>query len=432
MACVNLVSGSVGIDPVTPVVLAGHSNSNQRVPAPACDVSVLEANWLCVVTASDEINILLTIDALFSSLDFESALQKNFVDRGVVPKSIVVVASHTHLAPSLDPSKPLLGECDISHLERIARIVSDNIILRLNSNFCSKVQCVQYGHSALTGSVYRRKKGVALIKAFPFVHFGCQSLPAQKEPIPRNLRLWLIADVDTMSVNAGVVSWPCHPISRMDQRSVSADFVAVIRDVLREIIGFKVPILFFPGACGDVRPIYRHIRRSLIARHPLQKDFSKATLALQESFDRRIRVAVEEAFGSIRPIAQRSDDVSKAVRFEKMDIPLRLLLTDSSTEAMRAHAINLFGLKLLLFGAEPVKDWAEILGFNENSSDTLFSGYAGHVFGYLPTDLQIMQGGYEVDRFRRSFALKGGYSRNKRIQDVVTKESRNLFTAVTG
>jgi len=50
------------------------------------------------------------------------------------------------------------------------------------------------------------------------------------------------------------------------------------------------------------------------------------------------------------------------------------------------------------------------------------TGYVGPVYGYLPTDADLLAGGYESEGFRRAFGLDHPY--RDRIQDRVLEEIR--------
>ncbi len=52
-----------------------------------------------------------------------------------------------------------------------------------------------------------------------------------------------------------VYNFACHPTSTRDI-AVSADFPGDVQDSIRQHLGYEVPALFLPGACGDVSPIF--------------------------------------------------------------------------------------------------------------------------------------------------------------------------------
>jgi hypothetical protein len=64
-------------------------------------------------------------------------------------------------------------------------------------------------------------------------------------------------------------------------------------------------------------------------------------------------------------------------------------------------------LELFFLSAEPAAEYASIVVRALPGAWTI--GYLGDVFGYLPTDEQILQGGYEVEGFRELFGLSGRF-----------------------
>ena len=67
--------------------------------------------------------------------------------------------------------------------------------------------------------------------------------------------------------------------------------------------------------------------------------------------------------------------------------------------------------------AEPVGNYSKI--FEENISDkfAIFTGYSDNVFGYLPIQNQVSEGGYESAGFFDTFLVKGKF--NKNIESAV-------------
>jgi hypothetical protein len=66
-------------------------------------------------------------------------------------------------------------------------------------------------------------------------------------------------------------------------------------------------------------------------------------------------------------------------------------------------------LRLFFLSAEPAAEFARTV--RDKWPDAWTIGYLGDVFGYLPTNAQIAEGGYEVDGFRELFALSGRFIR---------------------
>jgi hypothetical protein len=55
---------------------------------------------------------------------------------------------------------------------------------------------------------------------------------------------------------------------------------------------------------------------------------------------------------------------------------------------------------------------------------TLGVGYTGPVFGYLPTDKHVREGGYESEGFIEPFGLRGSFSSG--IEELVKNKFENM------
>jgi hypothetical protein len=68
-------------------------------------------------------------------------------------------------------------------------------------------------------------------------------------------------------------------------------------------------------------------------------------------------------------------------------------------------------------------DWHDIIDREipvRNGRIRLHAGYLGALFGYLPTAVQIAEGGYEVEGFQPLFGLSGAF------------DSENIMSCVMG
>jgi hypothetical protein len=79
----------------------------------------------------------------------------------------------------------------------------------------------------------------------------------------------------------------------------------------------------------------------------------------------------------------------------------------SPTKDLRLKAVSLPGFgRIITVSCEPVAEIADLLSPKESD---LVLGYEGDVFGYLPTDAMIAEGGYESSRFMSHFGLSGAF-----------------------
>ena len=73
-------------------------------------------------------------------------------------------------------------------------------------------------------------------------------------------------------------------------------------------------------------------------------------------------------------------------------------------------------LELLALSAEATVEWQAIIDRELPVRDgriRLYAGYLGALFGYLPTAVQIAEGGYEVEGFQPLFGLSGKFDSEK-------------------
>src|SRR5262249_52374031 len=84
--------------------------------------------------------------------------------------------------------------------------------------------------------------------------------------------------------------------------------------------------------------------------------------------------------------------------------------------------------QILFLSAEPSADYVTFLA--KVFAGAWMIGYLGDVFGYLPTDEQIPQGGYEVEEFLEVFGLNGRWigRNNETLANLI---SRFGFSGIT-
>lgn len=391
-----------------PLPLAGYAARTGTAPP---QPHRLEANWVGWHTGNG-LAILLAVDTLFSSSVFEDCLRDRLGQSGAGVAALTVVASHTHFAPSLDPGKPRLGLCDTGFLEQSADDICKGILKSLRDPV--RIASGGFAKHTLKAGIYRRRWGVLMSRRPPFLQPGTQILPDARVPIPRELRLWVFYAADGRP-RCLLASWPCHPVSRADPLRVSADFPGVIRQTVRQGLGPDLPVLFLPGPCGDIRPDMRRSRFDLrnMRPYPLQERFARITPERERMFDCAVAQGVRHALAKLAPLPGFDAGAGPGMVQDRMSLTRA---TASGQEVlMPVSGINLPGLAILAAGAELSSGWAGLMGFPEASASCLLTGYAGDVFGYLPTDAQIPHGGYEVGGFRTAFGFSGSYSADRPV-----------------
>jgi len=392
----------VVITPDSPLALAGYLN--RREPSEGV-ASALEGNLL--LTAVDGAPLLMiALDTLFGS----EALCEGIVRRlaaslpGLSPERVQLIASHTHYAPSLDPSKPCLGIVDEEYfafcIERIATAI-ETVLPRP----ATEVQTCRRGQATCLANVYRRLETWVRERRSLRFRREYATAPDTRVAVDHQLRIARLVgeDDETLCV---LWSWPCHAVSRGETRTISADFPGAVRDVLRERYGEGLPVLYFPGFCGDLRPFSHRARRSMrdLLAMPFARGFEVPDAASHAALCRTVANAALRADADTEGwITDAGPPVETSIA--GVEKPLtRLLDGYAGSAGLRCTHLSLPPLRFALLGAEVCSGYADAV------ADIDFpSGYANAVFGYLPTSSQVVEGGYEVDGFMPAFSLEGRF-----------------------
>lgn len=404
-------AGVVFIAPPRPVPLFGYAARQPK--AVAAPPSSLEADWLAYPVAGG-IGLLISIDTLFSSELFETALRLAFEERALSLASLVVVASHTHFAPGLDPDKPALGPVDEDYLAWVCGALAEDVATTLRAEPV-RIAALRQGMSEAPGSVYRRAWGVKVTPGFPFLKAGTQLLPDPSVKIPKACRLWVFEEEGGKSAFV-IASWPCHPVSRAKSGECSADYVGVLRAAIRQALGEGVPVLFIPGPSADIRPWFRPplLSRKRLYPFPLQRSFDQASKAQEAAFDGDVESAVHAALADAHPLKLKDH-----IGIARQDVPHAKFAQGAGAASMGVTALDIMGVRILGLGAEVSMRWLSVIGWDDASRTDLLTGYMGPTFGYLPTDQQIPEGGYEVEGFCKPFGFEGRYSPDLPINKII-------------
>ena len=395
----KIASRVIDLTPTGQLPMGGHDGPDRLTRRRH---GTLEANivvWRC---ATGTIAIV-SLDTLFAGPDLTDAILASFRKwHGLSEDQVLILASHTHFAPMLDRTKPRLGKIAEQELVRWQGKL-DEAIGTLSNHLVTRVR-IASGES--DKSTNRRLRwllptAVRLLGKTRSNIYLCDNPNGDRDP---TIRIFLYQDV-TLNVRAILWSFSCHPVGFPQPDTASADYVGVVREKLRQVYGRSVPVVFAPGCMGDVRPrspkSWKQLRNILkiMLYGPCAPEFSVATWG---------RWANE--------LADEVLSIAKSARTESLDnavctavsnaLPMEAIFTGTvPVNELRGKAVSIPGIgRLITLSCEPVTAVAEII--RRDKSD-LVLGYEGNVFGYLPTDRLIDEGGYEADRFMDTFGLEG-------------------------
>jgi len=415
---IRLAASTCDVTPSQPLPLAGYAERKGNFSKIG---SRLEAN-LVLVGGVENLLLLVSIDTLFSSEE----LERSFHDRlGVISGcdiNLCIVASHTHFAPSLDSALSGLGKVCGKYLGQVVEALFGEFEEMLRA-FSSEVERPVYGGLLskvdLPSNISRRRMAWGIPPNGFFPTRRCVVAPNPDVQVPSELELCVLQEDGVPC--AVIWSWPCHTVNEPCRDAVSSDFVGVAREEIRGRLGrSSLPVLYLPGLAGDIR--YRSSCRSFKVRHILRfglaPRFRPNSEQLFEQLSDQIRNGVRSGLSS----ALESSPIELAEpRISRRTVAVSELVCGEVEQRFDILFLDLGALQVLGIGAEVCSGYRE-LACSLVPEGTWMTGYVGPVYGYLPTDADLLAGGYESEGFRRAFGLDHPY--RDRIQDRVLEEIR--------
>lgn len=398
--------GRADITPPDPVPLAGVEGRTQ------CWRSVttaLEANALLLTDVSGSV-LMISADLLYFGPDLVDAIHRIAAQFDIPSARVVLAASHTHFAPATDKTKPRLGAVDSAYLafveERIGGLVASVV------GAPKSVVTIETARVATALSINRRRRWRLPTLTREGFKFGPNIVMAPAPDEPRDEFIDVLKFVDERD-QVVCITWKfaCHPVCFPGELSVSAEFPGHARKVLRQQIERDIPILFLQGFTGDVRPMLLGTRSLKDRLQVLRRGpgFGEVSMAQWTQWADQIAHALCQAARE-RP----SRAIGTAMTFACGEVSMAKVLDPGSNPQATERALQLqriaFGddvgdpLELLFVSAEVCSPYLKTF---DAGPRTLCVGYTGHVFGYLPSQRQAAEGGYEGRSFFALFGLFG-------------------------
>ena len=236
-----------------------------------------------------------------------------------------------------------------------------------------------------------------------------------------NPELWVL-DLRTIAGNDHCLlfSYGCHPVIVYGYHwdGLSADFPGVCRRRLQQTLGQHVHCQFFQGLAGNVRPRILaeqdrvNFRRSTPADvEQVGEQLTRGVLAALEKEGETLELSLAAACGwfqakrdpqRIPPLsywetlAQQEDELTR--NFGQYWLyHLQAGLPLARSVPWEVGLIRLTPQHLIAwFAGEPLAEWLPHLRNWLDGAHLVVWGYCQDTSGYLPTDEQLIAGGYEV------------------------------------
>ncbi|NJN63397.1 MAG: hypothetical protein HC882_00025 [Acidobacteria bacterium] len=343
---------------------------------------------------------IVSLDAFFIGERLRNETRDAFPEL----ESLLLVASHTHYAPNLDPELPNLAPFDEENFQLAKQAIAETIRKALTVEARATIGYAQHADDG--EGVNRRSRRLTFLSRPPFLRYGMTMNPEPRAPRDRLIRVVALGD----GPSAIVWNYGVHPTSFPDDTMAHPEYAVVVREALRRRFGSNVAVLFLPGFMGDVRPSVWDSQWTLgtLARGRLHGPVfrrSFPSMDVWEAWASRIAEHVVEVAEATRPEPLETLKSAEASR-----TATDLLAEGDVARPFRVTALRLgHGPVIVAVSSEVVSDYAR-LAQSLDSAPVIPVGYEGGAVGYLPTRQMIPEGGYEVDWFAKGFSFAGRWS----------------------
>src|SRR4051794_6593316 len=238
--------------------LAGFLRRAQRgLPCEAED-GTLEINAVAFQDGN-QAALLIAIDTLIAGPDLATAAAALARDSFGPETVALVAASHTHFAPSTDPTRPMLGGMAPAFVAAVHAALRQVIVeLRV-----AKIgPSVGLASCVASANVHRRRRW-----PFPTLLWWVNRridrivmAPNPKGPRDPRVRV-AVLEAPSGAPIAVIWNYACHPVFYPREQAGTAEFVGYVRSTVRaHFHDPDLPVVFLQGFAGDVCPDIRPCR----------------------------------------------------------------------------------------------------------------------------------------------------------------------------
>ncbi|WP_449537978.1 neutral/alkaline non-lysosomal ceramidase N-terminal domain-containing protein [Ferdinandcohnia sp. Marseille-Q9671] len=316
----------------------------------------------------------------------------------IKPESICFHATHNHSGPQTSDSfTSLLGIPEQSFIDSLEEKIGTCIKSAINNK---EPVTVTRSRTKSDIGIYRRVLHENKIKMGP------------NPSIPINNDVTIITfETRTQKKKGMLIYFPCHPTTT-DANVVSAEYTGVCCSIVKRKYPQAV-IGFLQGCCGDIRP-------ALIK----DNEFYRGTLLDMEKVGEKLAQDIISASSDCDIDTILCDKIGVS----SFQLPLRFQEEYTPNEGIESDVLQIWrehkelywkekketfleiqymevghSLRFVFFNGEMVQEYAEHI--QNIDSNTIVLGYSNGMIGYIPTQKQLMEGGYEAEDFIYYFGL---------------------------
>ncbi|MFC5648187.1 neutral/alkaline non-lysosomal ceramidase N-terminal domain-containing protein [Paenibacillus solisilvae] len=333
--------------------------------------------------------LLVTADLIWWGSERVPLLKSKIREKwGVDESAIILHASHTHSGPQTsDRFTELLGQHDPSYIQYLENSLMDGI-----EQACRSLEPITMEKGIGECGIGGNRRNKQLMKPNPNG--------------PRDHEVNVIRFLtETGATKAVLVHYACHPVVTRENL-VSSEFTGAAMEYVEKSLGGSAISGYMQGCCGDINPVYNG-----------EFCFGEA-----EEVNRLGRLLAEEVIGVLSRPMEGLVPCEISVQSKMIPLPLQPLPDLSCLEAKKALT-DVYGQWSRMLLAHPdrmkselyfqinriqIADELALLGMNgevvveyglylkkQFQGTILPLPYSNGMIGYIPTELQLAEGGYE-------------------------------------
>jgi hypothetical protein len=366
--------------------------------------------------------LIFSFDLMIVGSELQAMIFAKLAEHGFKPNEIMLLASHTHFAPATDRACARLGIPEKQFVSDVAE-AAEGLVLRMLQQKPSEIT-IEISRGRLNHSINRRRYWPfpTLGRTYGFRFTSVSMAPEPQGPTDELATVLVLRGAEDGKAIGVIWHYTCHPTAVIPDTVVSSDYPGAVRRALRKQLG-EIPCVFVQGFCGDVRPNMRRSERRSGFRDRLRRVLR--TVMSGPSFPTPLAGEwtrwSEDLAAKVVAIALASPGQVAApakLAVGSASIPLGAFFKGSAPDKPLTTQIVRLGdvLELVALSAEVTVEWQDIIDREipvRNGRIRLYAGYLGALFGYLPTAIQIREGGYEVEGFQPLFGLSGHFNPEK-------------------
>lgn len=420
-----LGAARVPITPAKPVPLAGFNSRTgtfEGVTAP------LFCNVLWFRTEDEHKTsdaVLVSADLIWWGSDQMRRLRREFADRfGLDKEQVILHATHTHSGPQTSRRfTPSLGKPDDGYLAEL-----EKALIRAMEDARQDMEpvTIRRGASECRIGINRRMQ----------VNGTVTMAPNPDGPVDHELLVHAFSRTDG-TLKTVLLHYACHPTTT-SENLVSPEFPGVAVQEIESLLGPNTMVLYLQGCCGDIRPMLvrdKHFYRGTYSdvvqlAHRLAKSAIQALNHLQPHcpVNAHICSRTEQILMPLHG-APTLDDLAASVGSDQTEEWRALLLSDPA-RLVSEQPLELTMLRigpevsLLAMDAEVMVEYG--LFIKEISQGKVLPlPYSNGMVGYVPTALQVKEGGYESAESIYFFGLPAPFQ--EAAEDLLKEGIRRLL-----